>query len=126
MATATSTALYEPYRFSVEDYHRMAEAGILGKGDRVELIDGEIIAMSPIGPRHLSCDDRIAELLFSGLRRRAIVRVQGSIRLGARSEPQPDLVLLKRRDDFYSKGHAAPPDVLTVIEVMDSSASYDR
>src|SRR4051812_31224716 len=89
----------ERYRFSVEDYHRMAEAGILGEDDRVELIEGEILVMSPIGPRHLGCVDELTVLLIEGLGRRAIVRVQGSIRLGIRSEPQPDLVLIRPRPD---------------------------
>jgi len=125
MAIASSAPLYERYLFSVEDYHRMAEAGILGEDERLELIEGEIVAMSPIGLRHLSCVDRLNALL-TGLKPRAIVRVQGSIRLGDRSEPQPDLVLLKPRADFYSTSHAKPEDIFALIEVMDSSAAYDR
>jgi len=126
MAIEPSATLYDRYLFSVEDYHRMAEAGILGEHARVELIEGEIVAMSPIGLRHLSCVDRLTSLLTAGLGPRAIVRVQGSIRLGGRSEPQPDLVLLKPRGDFYSTSHAKPEEILAVIEVMDSSAAYDR
>jgi hypothetical protein len=93
--------VYERYRFSVEDYHRMGEAGIFSQDARVELIDGEIVAMSAIGLRHLSCVDRLAALLGRSLAPRTIVRIRGSIRLGDRSEPQPDLVLLKPRGDFY-------------------------
>lgn len=126
MAIAPSPPLYERYLFTVEDYHRMAEVGILGEDDRVELIEGEIVAMSPIGLRHLSCVDRLNALLGAGLGRRAIVRVQGSIRLGGRSEPQPDVVLLKPRGDFYATSHATPEEMFCVIEVMDSSAAYDR
>jgi Uma2 family endonuclease len=117
---------YERYRFTVDDYHRMAEAGILGEDDRVELIDGEIITMSPIGSRHLACVDRLTGLLARGVGLRAIVRVQGSVRLGDRSEPEPDLVLLRPRQDYYATSPATPGDVLTIIEVMDSSAGYDR
>ncbi len=123
---ATGSPTFERYRFSVDDYHRMAEAGILGEDDRVELIDGEVITMSPIGLRHLSCVDRLNALLVGGLGPRAIVRVQGSVRLGDRSEPEPDLVLLRPRDDFYGTSPATAGDVLTLIEVMDSSAPYDR
>src|SRR4051794_18568774 len=126
MAIAASPPLYEPYRFTVDAYHRMAEAGILGRKERVELIDGEVITMSPIGLRHLSTVDRLARLLIGGLGGRPIVRGPGSIRLGDSSEPQPDLVLLRPRADFYATSHARPEDIFAVVEVMDSSAVYDR
>src|SRR3954471_23086945 len=98
---ASASPPYETYRFSVEDYHRMAEAGILGEDDRVELIEGGVVVMSPIGNRHIACVDRMAEIRFGGLARRAIVRVQSSIRLGDHSEPEPDLALLRPRPDYY-------------------------
>ncbi|WP_406697314.1 Uma2 family endonuclease [Singulisphaera sp. Ch08] len=123
---ASSSPLYETYRFSVEDYHRMAEAGILVEDARVELIEGEIVTKRPIGSRHLACVDRLTGLLARGVGFRAILRVQGSIRLGDRSEPEPDLVLLRPRQDYYAAIPATPGDVLTLIEVMDSSAGYDR
>ena len=107
MAIAASTHLYEPYRFSIEDYHRMAEAGFSERMIVSSSSTGEIIAMSPIGLRHLSCVDRLAALLRRD-RSRAIVRVQGSIRLGNRTEPQPDLVLLEPRPDFYAKARRCP------------------
>ncbi len=122
----SATPPYGTYRFSVEDYHRMAEAGILSEDAHVELIEGEIVTMSPLGARHLACVDRLTALLVPGVGPRAIVRVQGSIRLGDRSEPEPDLVLLRPRQDFYAAIPATAGDVLTLIEVMDSSASYDR
>lgn len=122
----SATPPYGTHRFSVEDYHRMAEAGILSKDAHVELIEGEIVAMSPLGARHLACVDRLTALLVPGVGPRAIVRVQGSIRLGDRSEPEPDLVLLRPRQDFYATIPATAGDVLTLIEVMDSSATYDR
>jgi hypothetical protein len=112
--------------FTVEQYHRMAEAGILGEDDRVELLEGEIVAMAPIGSRHQACVDRLTELLSAQVQRRAVVRVQGPIRLGEHSEPQPDLALLRRRPDFYATSHPGPGDVLLVVEVAETPAAYDR
>lgn len=118
----------EPIRrpISVLEYERMVEVGILGKEDRVELIEGEILEMSPIGSRHEACVDRAAELLLPRLLGQSIVRVQGSIRLGDYSRPQPDLILLQRRKDYYAVGGAETKDALLVIEVSDSSLQYDR
>ena len=110
--------------FTVDEYHAMAEAGILTREDRVELLDGEIIAMVPIGSRRASCVDSLSELLFEGLQGRAILRVQGPVRLDAASEPQPDLMLLKRRD--YSRSHPGPDDALLLIEVSDTTIDFDR
>jgi Uma2 family endonuclease len=112
--------------FSVRDYYRMAEAGILGEDDRVELIEGEIIEMAPIGPRHASTVDRLTAVLSESAHGKAIVRVQSPLRISEVSEPQPDLMLLQPRDDFYSHNHPTPGDVLLLIEVADSSAGYDR
>ena len=113
-------------RISVDEYYAMAEAGILGMDERVELIDGEIITMSPIGPEHGASVDVGTYFLVSLLGRRAIVRVQGNVRLDEYNEPQPDFALLKWRDDFYRQQLPGPNDVLLVIEVADSSLSYDR
>ncbi|HYI12807.1 MAG TPA: Uma2 family endonuclease [Thermoanaerobaculia bacterium] len=118
-------AFAPPWLFTVAEYHRMAEAGIFTEDARVELIEGEIVAMSPIGSRHAACVDRIAALVrdrVSGV----IVRVQNPIRLSDHSEPQPDLSLLRARDDFYAAGHPGPEDVLLLIEVADASVMYDR
>ena len=112
--------------FTVHDYHRMGEAGILGEGDRVELIRGEILAMSPIGPPHCASVDRVNRALNRSVGDRAIVRAGGSIRLDRFSEPQPDIVLLRPRDDFYASRFAGPADILLVVEVSDSSLEYDR
>jgi Uma2 family endonuclease len=114
------------HRFTVADYHRMAEAGILGEDDRVELIEGEIVDMTPIGRRHQAGVDHLTELFIQGLSGKVIVRVQGSIRLSELSEPEPDLVLLRRRADFYANVDAGPDDVLLVVEVADTSLPYDR
>lgn len=114
------------HRFSVEDYYRMAECGILPRDARVELLDGEIVEMSPIGDRHAACVDWLNHALSTAVSDRAIVRVQNPVRLGPRSEPQPDIALLRYRHDFYRAGHPAPRDVLLVIEVGDTSVDFDR
>ena len=116
----------ERRRFTADEYQRMGEAGILSERDRVELIDGEILTMSPIGSPHGASVDRAAEAFFRAVTARAIVRVQGAIRPNYYSEPQPDITLLRRRDDFYGSGHPAPPDVLLVVEIADSSLRFDR
>jgi len=113
------------YRFTVDDYHRMAEADIFGPDDRVELIDGEVVEMSPIGSRHAGCVNRLNRLLTANLGERAIVAVQNPIQVGDLSEPQPDLVLLRPRPDFYADHHALPPDVFLVIEVAETSLRFD-
>ena len=114
------------YRFSVEDYYAMAEAGILGMDERVELIDGEIITMSPTGPEHAASVDVGTHLLIPAVRDRAIVRVRGHVRLDDYNQPESDLILLKWRDDFYRYQAPGPNDVLLIIEVSDLSLSYDR
>ena len=104
----------------------MVEAGILHEDSPVELIEGEILEMSPIGRRHKACVDRLTEIFVPAVRGVAIVRVHSSIVLGERSEPEPDLALLRRRDDFYANADETPEDVLLVVEVADSSEVYDR
>ncbi len=113
------------HRFSVQEYYEMAETGLLGEDVRVELIEGEIIDMTPIGSRHAACLSRL-RLLFEGLDGRAIVRVQDPIRLDEYSEPQPDLTVLEYRADFYGAGHPGPQDILLVVEIADTSTGYDR
>jgi Uma2 family endonuclease len=112
--------------FTVAEYNRMGETGIFSEDDRVELIEGEIFEMSPIGKRHAACVDILVELFSEQLRRKVIVRVQNPIQLGNYSEPQPDIALLKRRDDFYRNAHPTSADVLLVIEVADTTLEYDR
>lgn len=112
--------------FTVEEYFRMAEVGILDPDERVELINGEIVEMSPIGTRHNACVDRAAHQFFSRLSGRAIIRTQGSVRLGPQSEPEPDLVLLRPRADFYASTPATPADILLIVEVADSTIVTDR
>ena len=113
-------------RFTADEYQRMGQVGILSEDDRVELIDGEILAMSPIGLRHSSTVDRLNHLFAARVTGRAIVRIQGVTRLDRYSEPQPDVLLLKPRDDFYASAHPGPSDILLLVEVADSSLAYDR
>lgn len=114
------------HRVTVHDYHRMAEAGVLAPDARVELIEGEIIDMAPTGKDHQSIVDQLNRMLVRAVGDDAIVRVQGSIRLGEWSEPEPDVVLLQPRPDFYRARFAFGTDCLLVIEVSDTTLSYDR
>ncbi len=95
-------------RFTVAEYHQMAQAGILGEDDRVELIDGEILEMTPIGRRHAGCVDCLAHFFYRSLGQAAQIRVQGPVRLTEHSEPQPDIAVLRPRPDFYRSGHRRP------------------
>lgn len=113
-------------RFSVLEYHRMGQAGILSEDDRLELLEGEVVEMAPIGSRHQAVVDRLTSLFFNRVGDRAVVRIQGPVRLGDDSEPQPDLLLLRRCADFYESAHPGPEDVLLLVEVSDTSADYDR
>jgi Uma2 family endonuclease len=112
--------------FTVDEYYRMAKAGILCEDDRVELLDGAIVEMSPIGTRHAAGVDRLTAVLHKSLQGRGTVRVQGPIRLNPRSEPLPDIAVLRPRDDFYASAHPTPSDVMLVVEVADTSLPYDR
>ena len=114
------------HRLTVEADHRRGEAGIFGDNERIELIDGELIDMAPIGSDHAASVDGVAEMLILALQRRAIVRVQGPVRLSGYSEPQPDLTVLRDRPDRYRGGHPQPEDVLLMVEVSDSSLRFDR
>ncbi len=116
-----STAI-ERYQFTVADYERMAAIGILDEDDRVELIAGEIVRMSPIGRRHVQVVNRLGHLLYAVAGNDLTVSIQNPIQLGVRDEPQPDLALLRGA----GKGLADAPAVLLVIEVADSSREYDR
>ncbi len=113
-------------RFTRAEYYRMAEVGILGRRDRVELIRGEIIEMSPIGRRHQAFVDNLGALLVLRLADRAIVRVQGPVALADDTEPEPDLTVLRRRPVPYKEREAWAEDALLIIEVADSSLAYDR
>jgi Uma2 family endonuclease len=113
-------------RFTVDEYEQMGRAGILGEDDRVELIDGEIIQMSPIGSRHAGTVAKLAARFGTTLSTSAIVWVQNPIRLEDYAEPQPDIALLQPREDFYTRSHPRPADVLLIVEVAETSIRYDR
>jgi len=116
---------YQKRFFNVEEYYRMAEAGVLTPNDHVELIEGEIIEMSPIGGPHAACVRKLGALLARLLADSAILSIQNPVAINGYSEPQPDVAILRARDDFYST-HPTPDDVLVIIEVADTSVEYDR
>lgn len=116
----------ERHRFDVEEYHRMAEAGILSEEDRVELIDGEIVEMTPIGARHVNCVNRLNLLLVEFSARRYEVSVQNPLRLDDEREFEPDLVLLSGRPGETALSVPAAEDALLVVEVAETSLERDR
>ena len=111
-------------RFTVHDYHRMGEAGILHEDDRVELIEGEIVEMTAIGTRHFSCVNGLTRLLVMSVGDEAIISVQNPVRLNEYTELQPDLAVIRPRD--YRESLPEPDDVLLLIEVSDTTLPYDR
>jgi len=113
-------------KFTTEQYHLMHEAGVFAEGDRLELINGEITEMSPIGRKHAACVARLTKVFELKLGDRTIIWSQNPIRLVDNSEPQPDLAILKLRSDFYEDSLPIPTDILLIIEVADSTLTYDR
>jgi Uma2 family endonuclease len=114
------------YRFSVDEYHRLGETGILGEDDRVELLEGELIVMSPIGRRHAAAVMKLIKLFSRRLDDRCIVDPQNPVIINGFSEPQPDLTLARPVPDFYASGHPRPEDIFLIVEVAESSLHYDR
>ncbi|WP_246828927.1 Uma2 family endonuclease [Synechococcus sp. PCC 7502] len=114
------------HKFTVEQYHQMAANGILSQSDRLELINGEIIEISPIGMLHASCVRRIINLLAAKLGDLAIIDAQNPVKLNNSSEPQPDIALLRKHDHFYATAHPQPQDIFLLIEVADTTISTDR
>ncbi len=114
------------HRITVHDYHRMGETGVLAPDARVELIEGEIFDMAPIGKSHASIVDRLNRLFVLAVGERAIVRVQGPVLMGEHSEPEPDLTLLRPRADYYREFAPVAADVLLIVEVAEASLDYDR
>ena len=112
--------------FTVSEYERMAVAGILGEDDRVELIEGEIVRMAAIGPRHAASVKRLNRLLEPRFGDRTLIGVQDPVQLDAHSEPEPEISLLRPRPDLYASGHPTPADILLLVEVADTSLEYDR
>ena len=113
------------HRLSVRDYHRLGETGILTEDDRVELLEGQLVDRSPIGPRHALVVDALTELLVMTFADRARVRVQNPVELDDGSEPQPDFALVRRRAADARRVHPGPDDVFLLIEVADSSLLVD-
>ena len=113
-------------RFTVAEYYAKADAGILSETDRVELLDGDVIKMPPFGDWHAASVKVFNKTILPSLQGHAIIAVQDPVRIGDNSEPQPDIMLLEWRDDFYRNGHPTSGDVLLLIEVADSSVEFDR
>jgi Uma2 family endonuclease len=133
MSTAVAIPIEPPlapvprrHPITVGEYFRLGETGVLDPQARVELIEGEIIDMPPIGAPHASKTNRLIDLLTAAVRGRAIVSAQNPVILGNLSAPEPDLALLRYRDDYYAQAHPRPEDCLLLIEVADSSLAYDR
>lgn len=122
---AIQTVQVQRKQFTVDEYDQMIKAGVLHEDDRLELIEGEIIEMSPIGAAHLAHVNRLTHLLVQRAGTLAQVSVQNPIHL-PRSEPQPDLALLRPRPDYYAEALPRPADVLLLIEVADTTVDYDR
>lgn len=115
-----------PRPITVDEYHRMAEAGIFRDDERVELLDGVVIRVPPPSPPHSDATDRIGELFYERFRERARVGIQRPVLLDDLSEPEPDVVLLRRRDEGYRDRHPGPDDVLLAVEVSRSSLAFDH
>lgn len=122
----TIDRLLRRHRLTVSEYHKMGETGILGPDTRVELIDGEIIDMAPIGSRHAGTVNMLIKRFGKATGDRAILAVQNPLMLSDYWEPQPDVMLLRSRPDHYRDNHPRAADVLLLIEVAESSAGYDR
>ena len=114
------------HRWTVAEYHRMAEVGLLNEDSRVELIDGEIIEMAPIGSEHAGHNNHLLSLLAYRLHGKAVVAGQNPVVLSNYEEPQPDIAVLRWRNDYYRTVHPHAEDVLLIIEIADSTLRYDR
>ena len=112
--------------FTVDEYHRMGEAGIFSVNEHLELIEGEILKRKPITSRHAACVMRSNATFSNVLGDLAIISVHNPVVLNEFSEPEPDLAILKWRDDFYSQFHPGPADILLVIEIAETSVAYER
>jgi Uma2 family endonuclease len=126
MVRAMRTDTVTRRRLSADEYQRMIKVGILREGERVELIDGALYQMAAFGSPHMACVMRLNRRFSRAVEDRAIVSVQSAIRLSDYSEPEPDIALLRFRDDFYDTAHPRPYDVLLVIEVSDTALRHDR
>jgi Uma2 family endonuclease len=114
------------FKLTVDDFYRMGEVGIFKADDRIELIDGELIDMAPIGSFHAGLNSKVSDWLMRSLSGRAIPWIQNPIRLSRYSAPQPDFSLLRYRPDYYAKSLPTAADVLLLVEVSDSTLRSDR
>ncbi len=121
--SAQPAELFRRHRINVDEYYRMAEVGLLPREARNELIEGEVVDMVPIGDRHAEAVTELTMAFSRAVGDFAKVSVQNPLRLNPRSEPQPDLVIMRR--ERHVKGHPTPKDTLLVIEVSDSTLAYD-
>ena len=128
LASSTMAVIDKPQRrrLTVDDFANMCAAGILTADDRVELIDGELVEMPPMGPEHTGIVNELANVLPARLGETASLRVQSSVQLTRHTLPEPDLAVVVRDPRLYLQRHPQPSDILIVIEVADSSLSYDR
>jgi Uma2 family endonuclease len=124
--TPSARSALAKHRISVAEYDRMVAAGVFHPRARLELIHGEIVEMTPVGPRHASRVDGLHAMFVTRLGKRVHVRSQGPVHMGAYSEPQPDVLLLRPRDDSYRDRHPGAADVLLVIELARTSLAFDR
>ena len=115
-----------PHPITVPEYFRMGETGVLDPEARIELIEGELFDMPPIGPAHSSLVNRFIRLFSRAVGDAAIVSAQNPVVLGGFSAPQPDLALLRWREDFYGKAHPGAEDILVLVEVADTTLAHDR
>jgi Uma2 family endonuclease len=114
------------YRFTVDEFHRMGEVGIFPEGNRLELVNGEIVEMTPIGSAHATCVRDLDEWLQPLLRGEAVVSAQQPLTVEFDGEPIPDITILRPRADRYRHSHPTSADAVLVIEVGDSSVLFDR
>ena len=114
------------HAFTVNEWHRMGDAGLFGDSARMELLDGEVIEMSPIGSAHASCVARLNLLLLYAVGSRALIFPENPVVLDDYSEPQPDIAVLAPHREGYSRVHPTPAEILLLIEVADSTLAFDR
>ena len=119
-------AQIERYPITTDLYHQMIERGILTENDKIELLEGELIKMSAVGPRHAACVERLSDYLKDELGIVVSIRHQNPVELSDYSEPEPDIAVIKRRADYYLHAHPQPGDVLLLVEVADSTLKKDR
>ncbi|MCC7359713.1 MAG: Uma2 family endonuclease [Anaerolineales bacterium] len=125
-AQAATTAPRERYRFTRQVYHALIEARVFDEHSRVELVQGDLVTMAAINPRHASAVDRLTNMLAAGVGRHAIVRVQNPFGIGDDSEPEPDVQLLKPNANYYAGRHPGPAEIYLAIEVSPTTVRYDR